>query len=285
MMEHQKYDWNWFRTNMASCMEESEQTCLPLLKLFDQFDEAILKITNRDMAIDSERPQDYVVPLLAVRSFRLAVSAVSLALSGYLDSGPNLERTIFEIHMRLLDMSSDPAGASLAFLMQAQMEEISIVRIELDYRQAHCLHVHNLAINLRTMEQHLELLRGIAKKRGHDPQSLIDRYGKVNIHDVCRRFGIEKAYSVNYAFACGYVHEKNIASSQFSYDSYERRVFELGIVQEGIAAGVSDALIGLSAVLSSAARLLKDTLLIEKAQRLHDLTLKTVEAYIAKGYL
>jgi len=95
------------------------------------------------MSYASDRPQDFVVPTLSVRAFRLAISSIQLALSGYVDSVPNLDRTIFEIGIRLLDISTDPIAASLAYLIQGAHEEISTMEIELAYRRQHRIEAIN----------------------------------------------------------------------------------------------------------------------------------------------
>lgn len=148
MIELRKFDWNWYHENLIRCVQNAEPNCQYLLDLIEEFDSVAKGLTERDMSIDSDRPHDYIVPVLAVRSYRLAISAIWNALSGFPDSVPNLIRTIFEIGIRLLDMTDDPVAASLGYLMQGAQEEVSTIQEELNFRRENGHECGNLEKNL-----------------------------------------------------------------------------------------------------------------------------------------
>ena len=127
------------------------------------------------------------------------------------------------------------------------------------------------------MKQYLDTLCGLAAKRGYDPEEVRKRHGKLNIREICKRFGIEKAYLVDFAFESSHVHEKHVAYSSYSFDKDGRRFFNLGIVEEGIPHAVADILINLSRVLVVSSRLLEDESLIKKSEVLAKSVHKVLE--------
>jgi hypothetical protein len=250
---------------MRRCSESSEPDCQPLLELVQECDDIVVKMIRRPMSYASDRPQDFVVPTLAVRAFRLAISSIQLALSGYVDSVPNLDRTIFEIGIRLLDMSTDPIASSIAYLMQGAHEEISTMQVELEYRKQHALEAINLPTNLKHMRKYLENLQVLLRNRGIDPDVARKKHGKLNIREVCRKFDIEKAYLVNYAFSSSYIHEKNVATDAFYSETPGSRNFEMGPIPQAISYSIADSLLNLSLVLEIGCKILEDEGLINRS--------------------
>jgi len=219
------------------------------------------------MSYASERPQDFVVPILTVRAFRLAICSVRLALSGYTDSTPNLDRTIFEISIRLLDMGKDPVAASLGYLIQGSLEELSTARVEFNYRKDQQLESHNMHRNIQALESHLDSLYETTRKRGYDPEEIRKKYGKTNVREVCKRYGIEKAYLVDFAHYSSHVHEKNVATNLFASESPSTRDFAMGPIPNAIPHCIADALTNLIRVIEFGCVLVEDEKLISRAQK------------------
>jgi hypothetical protein len=253
---------------MDICASHSELECLPLLELINEFDAIVNGMVQREMSYGSERPQDFVVPILAVRAFRLGISSIRLALSGYTDSASNIHRTIYEIGIRLLDMEQDPVAASLGFLLQGAFEEISTMRAEFEYRENEHLKTHHLSINIQTLKKHRNLLCEIAKNRGYDPETIRKRFGKLNVREICQRYGIEKSYLVDYAYFSSYIHEKNVATSHFYSESADSRNFEFGPISEDISYSIADTMNNTIRVIEFGCIILKDKILIERTQEL-----------------
>ena len=236
-----------------------------LARLNSRVCDIVIKMVHRPMSYASDRPQDFVVPILSVRAFRLAISSIQLALSGYVDSVPNLDRTIFEIGIRLLNMTTDPIAASLAYLMQGANEEISTMEVELAYRKQHGLEAINLPTNLKHMHKYVENLQVLCRNRGIDPEVARKKHGKLNIREICRKFGIEKAYLVNYAYTSSYIHEKNVATADFYYESPGSRNFEMGPIPQAISYAIADSLMNLALVLEIGCKILEDEGLIHRS--------------------
>lgn len=253
---------------MRECGNALEPECRGLLDLVQECDVIVDKMVSRPMSYASDRPQDFVVSILAVRAFRLAISSLQIALAGYVDSTSNLDRTVFEISIRLLDMTTDPVASSLAYLIQGATEEISTMEAELVHRRQSSLETLNLPANLDRERQYLEDLRKLCRERNIDPEAARKKHGKLNIRDICRAFGIEKAYLVNYAYDSSHVHEKNVATSHFYSESPESRNFELGPIPEAIPHGVADTLKNLSLVLEIGSGILEDEELIRRTKDL-----------------
>lgn len=261
-MKTSNYDWHWFRQHMKKCSESSEPDCHPLLDLVQECDVIVVKMVHRPMSYASDRPQDFVVPTLSVRAFRLAISSIQIALSGYVDSVPNLDRTIFEIGIRLLDISTDPIAASLAYLIQGAHEEISTMEVELAYRRQQSIEAINLPINLKRMKKYLEELQVLSRRRNIDPDLARKKHGKLNIREICRKFDIEKAYLVDYAYTSSFVHEKNVATAEFYEGSPGSHKFEMGPIPKAIPYAIADILMSLSLVLEIGCKILEDDELI-----------------------
>jgi hypothetical protein len=129
------YGWPWFRDEIRKGVALSERYCSDFLALVADIDSVAGEVFARPTSPFSDRPQDYVVSVLVARAFRLTVSALYIGLGGYPDSGTNLERTVWEISIRLLDMTRARADAALGFLLEGTASEIAQVEAELDHRR------------------------------------------------------------------------------------------------------------------------------------------------------
>jgi hypothetical protein len=168
-------------------------------------------------------------------------------------------RSVWEISVRLMDMPADPIAASLGYLLAGVGTELSVAHAERTSRIDEDLPSSDaLERNIENIEARHTELETLARARGLDPQLIEGKYGRLNFRDACSRLGIERAYLVNYAFASGYAHEKNVATSDFlSIDEDERR-FELGPVRDSRIEAVADTLRYLFLAIHCAATVLGD---------------------------
>lgn len=270
MVEQAEYDWDWFRITMTKAVSWNEPACRSALDLVKGIDATVSQILAWPTAPLSDRPQDYVVSLLVARSFRLTVSTVYLSLAGYSDSATVMQRTVWEIATRLLDMTTAPVEAALGYLLDSAAIEIGHLDAEIGYMEAEGEPVGCAPQNLRRARNHYADLREAASKKGFDPDLLRSRYGRLNYRDVCQRFEMERAYRVGYAYLGAFAHEKNAAADDFVSEKGERRDFEMGPVgpPERNAATVFDVLGLMTAILPIAASIMEREDLVEAAQEL-----------------
>jgi len=264
------YGWSWFRDEIQNGVAFSERHCSDFLDLVEEMDSIVAAIFARPTSPFSDRPQDYVVSILVARAFRLTVSSLYIGLGGYPDSGTNLERTVWEISIRLLDMTTAPAAAALGFLLDSTASEIGHVQAELDHRRVESQPVHLLPENRDRLQNHYDALGCFARDRGFDPEQIRRSHGRLNIREVCRRFGVEKAYLVDYAFTTAYVHEKNAASSEYVIDRKDQRQFHLGPV--GVPGGPGtiaiDVLMNMARVLTMATRIVQQEDIVKRSDEI-----------------
>jgi hypothetical protein len=220
------------------------------------------------MSYASDRPQDFVVAVLSVRAFRLTISSLHLALSGYPDSSTALDRSVFEIALRLLDLTRAPEAASLGYLIQGAAEEISTMNAEIEHRNRKGVPSGNLPKNLQRMQEHVQLLEDLCRAKGIDPELARKQHGRLNFRETARDFDIERAYLVDYAYASSHVHEKNVATPVFYSETPESRNLELGPAIEEAVHAVPDSLKYLTTVLEVASKILDDRELVHRAESL-----------------
>lgn len=263
-----KWEWRHFREVICAFAAKNEKKAAPILEFFGACDRIVGRIVSRPLGIDSDRPQDYVVAILAARAFRLTTGAVFLDLSGYPDLGPNLVRTVWEIGIRLIAMHEDPRQAAYGFLLHSSAEKLAYLEAEIAYRRSSGEALGLLEANLDLRRKHQEEVCNAARKRGMDPVEAQKRFGKLNVRAVCERVGIEKAYKVTFAFYSSFVHEKNAATHEFLESDRGVARFELGPLVETPLAGTFDALKTLFLVLGFAADLLEDSALSRETKGL-----------------
>jgi hypothetical protein len=143
------HGWPWFRDEIQKGVAFSERYCSEFLPLVEDMDSIAGEVFARPTSPFSDRPQDHVVSVLVARAFRLTVSSLYIGLGGYPDSGTNLERTVWEISIRLLDMTRAPAAAALGFLLDGTASEIAQVGAELDHRRRNGQPIHLLPLGER----------------------------------------------------------------------------------------------------------------------------------------
>jgi len=262
-----RFGWRYFSGTMRQSLRDAEARWSPVLDAIEVADTLVGRLVARETSYVSERPQDYVACVLIVRCFRLAVPAIYVALSGFADSSPNMYRTVWEITVRLLDMAANPYAGSLGYLLAGASEELSVAKSERDHRATEGLPASEaLELNIKDFEARHKELQNLALARDLDPVRIERRYGRLNFRETCKRLGIENAYLVNYAFASGYAHEKNIATGDFSALGDGERQFELGPVLDSRIEAVADTLRYLFIAIQGAASLLDDQVAVEQAE-------------------
>jgi hypothetical protein len=144
----QSYDWNWFKSGINQASRSVETQARELFALVPEIDATVRLALNRPTSYASDRPQDYVVSILIVRSFRLFISSIILSTAGYSDAVPNLGRSIMEIGLMLLDIRSDPVATSLGYMLHSAQEEIVSMETQLGRLAAKGEDALNLPTNL-----------------------------------------------------------------------------------------------------------------------------------------
>jgi hypothetical protein len=268
--EPSAYGWSWFRDEIQKGVAFSEPYCRDFLDLVEDMDRVAGEILARPTSPFSDRPQDYVVSVLVARAFRLTVSSLYIGLGGYPDSATNLERTTWEISIRLLDMTTAPAAAALGFLLDGTAAEMSQVEAELNHRRGMGQPVHLLPNNRARLQERYDALGRFARERGFDPEKIRRTHGRLNIREVCKRFGVEKAYLVDYGLTTSYVHEKNAASSDYVIEGKDERQFHLGPVGTpgGPVTIAIDVLMNMARALTIATRIVQQDEIIRQADEI-----------------
>jgi len=236
-----------------------------ILKIYGELDRIIIGITTRTMNL-SEGIVAYVLALLSTRSFRLATGAVYLATSGYPDLVPNLNRTSWEIGLRILAMKEDPVAASYGYLLHGASTEIKVIEVEIEHREKFGEEPGFMHKNLKSLKLYRKMLEELCIAQNRDPLTALNKFGRLNVRQVCKRLGIEKAYSVTFSWDSGFVHGNNITSDQFVYDHGPDVHFDLGPLLDSPDAGIIDALRQCSFVLFWSADIIDDQELASSAR-------------------
>lgn len=259
-------DWDAFSRTMTRFVLEGQVRCAPLLQDVGPIDRLVGRLVARETSPASDRPQDYVACVLGVRAFRLTIASIQLALSGYPDACPNLYRTVWEIAIRLVHISAYPIEGALGYLLQGAFEELGAARI--DTSDSGVSSDRARAIVARYAERYAGHEQRVLA-RGLDPAFLRRHHGKLNFREVCRALDIERSYLVNYAWASGYVHEKNWATREFVSEAEGERLFEMGPVSEAQPEAIADALGMLLFALEFAAVIVGDDGIADEANAIH----------------
>lgn len=264
------YGWPWFRENVGKAVQANEALCFDLLEFVDEMDSVVGGILDRPMSPLGERPQDYVVSILISRSFRLTISALQLSLSGYADSTRNLMRTVWETGIRLLDMRRNPAAAAFGFLLDGVAVEIGHLQTAQDMRESQGEAIGMIPTNLEVLQSYQDNLRAATRNLGFDSEEVRRKHGKLNYRAVCKDFGIEQAYLVNYAFDSTFTHEKGAATWNYLVETDEERQFHLGPVTAPgePRASVADTLYDMARALVIACQVVGPEHLIGRSERL-----------------
>lgn len=266
---------------MTALMTRNEAEWPELFSAISSYDDLLGRIVKRQFDM-RRRPQDYVVCVLAVRSFRLAIGALYLGGSGYPDIVPALVRTLWEIQLRLLLMRENPAAAALGYLMYVESKAAEMVHAEGEHRQQTGKDSQPISVSLATLQARLQSLRDIAHQLAVDPDSALRTYGKLNVRQTATKLGLEHEYRVSYAFNSGHVHERNLATPFFLQQGQDETAFEPSCVTQSSCEAVCDLLVHLGRVAKVSTLILEDPTLVLDASNLLDRVFQNVETVQAR---
>lgn len=243
---------------MSILSEESYIKWGDIFKYIPILDHVVAKIIDRPLSYAYERPQDFVTAILSVRAFRLTIGGLHIASSGYPDLTPNISRTVWEISLRLLLLKENPIKGSIGYLLFGVSEEIKSLDAEIEHRKSRQQVLGKLERNRKTIKEYHDELKAIAKKRGINPDQAQKEFGKINTKKLCKKYGIGKAYKVNFAFQSGFIHARYETRQDFYEESSGMRTFNMGLLESGCREAALDALLNLALVISFAAEVVED---------------------------
>ena len=175
---------------------------------------------------------------------------------------------MWEIGLRVLDIKAAPLDASFGYVLEGITREIASIEPELAYRKASGLPVGNLETNLHLLKNHHARVQAIARKKGVDSERAEKQHGTLNLRNVARKNGIEKAYLVNFAFQSGFAHGRSPSYNFLITEDDTRRQFSLGPDETEATEAAVDAITQLALGLSLVADALEDPPLLQRAESL-----------------
>ncbi|HYL34442.1 MAG TPA: DUF5677 domain-containing protein [Bryobacteraceae bacterium] len=267
---------------MGALAAKNEAASAVLLSLFSDYRQLTERVISRPSSYASERPQDYVASLLAVRCFRLAVGAILLSQSGYPDLAVDAARPIWEIAIRLCDLGRDPVPAALGYLLRGVWEELIVMEAELRYRSENGLDVGNLPRNIGACRAYQSSLELRARSLGHDPRVISNRYGRLNVRQVCKDLGVEKSYLVDYKFFSTHAHSLAAATDDAVKERGGRRELIFGPIADGAFESAFDTLRNLGVAMCFVAQVVDDPMIAAEAERLIGL-LEKIRSSMRRG--
>lgn len=269
-------DWEGYRSLMNKCYHLVEPQINELLDFVKHIRVMVNKILERPLSYASERPQDFVMAFLVTRSFRLFISSLNLSLSGYPDSTPNIERTIFEINLRFLQIKKDPLKASLGFLLHSIDEELEPLKFAMEFLDISDKHL--LEINILNLEKYYHDVERIINDLNFDPQKLKKIFGKLNVANTLSEFPI--AYKITYKNMCGFSHEKLLANFYFYEQTDVKKKFLLGPTISSVKGHILDSFIHIFSTLAHCFQIINETDLTNEFSELEQKFISTYEDYI-----
>ncbi len=211
------YDWNWFEKKISESLKTNSIKHKKILDFIKNIDSILQEALNHPISPFSSRPQDYLACITITRCFRLLISGLNLILSGFPECASNLDRSIWEIGIRLSYINEkNPTGGAFGWLLYSYESDISMLKAEYEYRIQINEDFGNLLLNLQSKESDLKNLREKAKEMNYDPDKLINKFGKLGIGNICEILNIRKAYDVSYNYLSGFVHEQFRATEDIS---------------------------------------------------------------------
>ncbi|AFM24872.1 DUF5677 domain-containing protein [Desulfomonile tiedjei] len=278
--KEEKYDWNWFRSSINQTARTIEPQIKQLLDFVSEVDLIVQQVVDRPTSYASERPQDYVVSILVVRSFRLFVSSMILSLSGYADVVPNLKRSVMEIGLMLLNMSSNPVAVALGYMLHSVQEEIISMETELGRLNTKGGNALNLPRNLEEWKNFHSLLGDLAKDRGLIAEEIQRNFARTSVRSLCREHASEEYYLVNYKADSLFTHGLHACLGGLVEDNPDQRTFMLGPAINHADAAVMDSIAQMTANLALAGDILEDEGVAQNAMSL----CRRVENLITKSW-
>lgn len=179
--------WPQLRNEMAQLMTDGEERYRPLLDLFPTAESIGRRIVEGERSLAfGDRPWEYVAAIATITAARLAVSGISLALSGYPDCAAILSRTIWENRLRLAWICKERLSRSLRFLWADADSEIRSIKAQpkdtipdqeavlaswVDYRQKivqHGIHLGATEDVAKRLPSIFDLARELGQMQRHD---------------------------------------------------------------------------------------------------------------------
>jgi hypothetical protein len=156
----------------------------------------------------------------------------------------------------------------LGYLIQGAWEEIGAMEVELKHRNDTGKETGNLAANLEAMREQLALYESFARRHNLDADAIRKQHGKLNVKSVCEKFGIQRAYLVDYCYESSHVHEKNVATRDFCIEQKGQRAFHFGPIPNACVECVEDILRTLGLVISIASDILEEKDITQSIQKI-----------------
>ncbi|WP_319561043.1 DUF5677 domain-containing protein [Marispirochaeta sp.] len=223
------YDWNWFRERITEFLKTNSTKHLNFLKYIEDIDSILQEALNQKISPVSSRPHDYLACITMTRCFRLLISGLSLILSGFPECASNLDRSIWEIGIRLSYINEkDPIGGAFGWILSSYESDIKMLKAEYEYRIQKNDDFGNLLTNLQSKEKELKAIEEKMGEMNLDPTKMKNKFGSISIGNICDNLNIRKAYDVSYNFLSGFVHEQLKATDDITFKKDDRLFFSLG---------------------------------------------------------
>jgi hypothetical protein len=292
------YNWEWFLRNMTFCANNHANQWNEITKFIERIDNIVGKITCREMSLFTKRPQDYVIPMMVTNAFRIAISGLYLASSGYPDVVPILDRVIWEIRTRLYHLNQAPVEISMAYMLNSKTNEIKTVRAEIKHRQNRNINCQGFIKSLTVLENSYFEISKHAEILGYNPVDIEKSYRCLSLKDICKKLDkkyqsdgiitgqcIEKSYNVDYISLCGYSHGLDKASNTFLNLQGKKLEFNMGPIQslECLAAAI-DVVNNILNVIAIGVDIIEDDNLYDDCKKLLDEADDTIDKIFPMVY-
>lgn len=261
-------DWHYYRARMSELAEQQKLPWHGLTSHVQTFRELTVRVIERDTAIDSPRPQDYVTSVLVTFAFRATIGSLHLAISGFPELATELNRKVWEIGLRLLQLHANPVEIAYGYLLHSVSKHIQILNDDVAYRKAHDIDSHALPANRDRLQKYQSSLVAIVKAKGLDADQLLKAYKSKSLRALAQELDIEQAYLTNYAFRSSFVHAQHHSEDEIVFTQDGERCFNLGPSSENADADAVDAVHCMAMVLVFAASVLEDSNLVEDTSQL-----------------
>lgn len=125
-------EWPEVRRRMEEARAPFTARCEPLLWYFGPATEFCKRVVGDGRSpANGERPQDHIASATAIHAFRSAVGSAELAVAGYADIAVTLNRSLWEMQLRLFSVREGGLLAALASLHYEAEQRIAAAEYEL----------------------------------------------------------------------------------------------------------------------------------------------------------
>lgn len=248
------FEWRELHARLEAARLEHAKMCEPLVWYFGPASEFCKRIiADGRSPANGPRPQDHLAVGMSIRAFRTALASVELSLAGYADTTAALNRSIWELQLRLSDVRQHGLLAALACLLHEAEQEVAAYEYE--------------AANGEHKEGYLEAwtgwrdeLRERATTSGFSIDEL-KRHGKLNFKVTAAASAQTDAYKTLYVRHSLAAHGASSAAHYASLSSAGAVREEGGILlplESYVVDMIGDALTQLFLCLSYAAEIVGD---------------------------